>query len=128
MNSLEKWHQAVKNRDITVLDHILADDVVFFSPVVWKSQHGKGITSLYLAAAMQVLGNEDFKYEKEIISEKQACLEFTTKIGDIIVNGVDLITFNDEDKIIEFKVMVRPLKGMMAVKEKMFELMQKMSE
>ena len=127
MQGLEKWHVAVKNRDLNVLDEILAEDVVFYSPVVWKAQHGKDITKLYLSAAMFVLANEDFKYEREIVSGNRACLEFSTKVEETIINGVDIITFNDEGKIIEFKVMVRPLRAMMTLKEKMLELMQKMS-
>jgi len=127
METLHKWHQAVQTRDVSLLDEILSEDVVFHSPVVWTPQEGKEITKLYLTAAMYVLGNEDFQYTKEIISDHQICLEFTTKIDDTIINGIDIITLNDEGKIIEFKVMVRPLKAMMALKDKMHELMQKMS-
>lgn len=123
---LQKWHHAVQNRNANVLDSILADEVVFHSPVVWTPQEGKEITKMYLTAAMYVIGGDDFEYVKEIASKNQACLEFTTKIGETIINGVDIITVNEENKIIEFKVMIRPIKGMMAVKEKMFELMQKM--
>ena len=126
MSGLEKWHEAVKNRDISALDDILADDVVFYSPVVWKPQHGIDLTKLYLSAAMYVLGNEDFQYEREIVDKNQACLEFTTKVDETIINGIDMITFNEEEKIVEFKVMVRPLRAMMTLKEKMLELMQKM--
>ena len=126
MSGLEKWHEAVKNRDLSALDDLLADDVVFFSPVVWKPQHGKDLTKLYLSAAMYVLANEDFRYQREIIDENQVCLEFTTKVDETIINGVDMITFNEEGRIVEFKVMVRPLRAMMTLKEKMLELMQKM--
>jgi hypothetical protein len=128
MEVLKKWHQAVQQRDAGILDEILADDVVFFSPVVWTGQRGKALTKLYLTAAMHVIGNDDFKYVKEIVSENQACLEFHSKLGDMMINGVDIITCNDKNKIIEFKVMVRPYKGMMVLKEKMFELMQTMGE
>lgn len=128
METLKKWHAAVQNRDISIVDEILAEDVVFHSPVVWTPQKGKEITKMYLFAAMHIIGGKDFTYVKEIVSSHQACLEFTTKIGDIIINGVDIITFNDDEKIIEFKVMVRPMKGMMELKEKMFELMQKMND
>jgi len=127
MEVLKKWHLAVETKDASILDEILADEVVFHSPVVWTPQVGKEITKMYLSAAMYVIGGEDFQYVKEIVSKNQACLEFTTKIGDTIINGVDIITINKENKIIEFKVMIRPLKGMMAVKDKMFELMRKMS-
>ena len=127
MDTIKKWHKAVHDRDINILDEILAEDVVFHSPVVWTPQEGKEITKMYLFAAMHIIGGKDFTYVKEIQTKKYACLEFTTKIDDIIINGVDIITFNETGQIIEFKVMVRPLKGMMILKEKMFEMMQKMS-
>jgi len=128
MEVLQKWHQAVQTKDIEILNEILAEDVVFYSPVVWSAQKGKEITKMYLTAALHVIGGKDFKYEKEIVSNNQACLEFSTMIGAININGVDIITVNDEGKIIEFKVMVRPLKGMMALKDKMFELMKIMNQ
>ena len=126
MELLKKWHKAIETRDINVLDEILADDVTFYSPVVWTPQEGKALTTMYLSAAFYVLGGNDFKYVKEVISGNIACLEFSTKVDDIVVNGVDIITTNEAGKIVEFKVMVRPLKGMMILKEKMFELMEKM--
>lgn len=126
MEILKKWHQAIATRDLSILDEILADDVIFYSPVVWTSQEGKALTTMYLSAAFYVLGGNDFKYVKEVISGNIACLEFSTKVDDIVVNGVDIITTNEAGKIVEFKVMVRPLKGMMILKEKMFELMEKM--
>lgn len=125
--NVEHWHRVVRSRNAGLLDDILAENVVFHSPVIWTPQEGKFITKMYLTAAMFVIANDDFEYSNEIVADQQACLEFKTKIGDIIVNGVDIITFNEEGKIIEFKVLLRPLKGMLAVKDKMYELMQKMS-
>ena len=126
MEILKKWHQAIATRDISMLDEILADDVIFYSPVVWTPQEGKALATMYLSAAFYVLGGNDFKYVKEVVFGNIACLEFSTKVDDIIVNGVDIITTNEAGKIVEFKVMVRPLKGMTILKEKMFELMEKM--
>lgn len=121
---LEKWHKVIKDSDISLLDEILAEDVVFHSPVVWKPQEGKFLTKMYLTAASQVLSN-DFVYLREIVSENEVCLEFSAKIGEITVNGVDLIKWNAEGKIIDFKVMVRPLKGMQAIHQKMMEMLEK---
>lgn len=118
----------VKTGNISLLNEILADDVVFHSPVVWTPQAGKFITRLYLSAAAEVLGSEHFKYTKEIISENNACLEFETKIDEIAVNGIDIIEWNNEGKITEFKVMVRPLKGMQAVHRKMGEMLDRMKK
>ena len=125
MKILEKWHQIVQLRDMSLLDELLADEVVFYSPVLWSPQEGKLLTMMYLSAAAEIIGGENFKYVKEIVTEHQACLEFSAKVGDIFINGVDIISTNEAGKIIEFKVMVRPLKGMMILKERMFELLQK---
>lgn len=124
MKVLQKWHEIVETKNPKLLNEILAEEVVFHSPVVFTPQVGKMITYLYLSAAVQVLGNNTFKYIKEIANEQEACLEFTTEIDGIIINGVDILTFNKKGEIIEFKVMVRPYKGMLLLKEKMFELMQ----
>lgn len=128
MSPIQKWHNAIHNRDLSLLDELLAEEVVFHSPVVWTPQEGKALTTMYLTAAFYVLGGEDFKYAKEIVADKQACLEFNTKIDDTVINGVDIITFNDTGQIIEFKVMVRPLRAINTLKEKMFELMQTMTK
>ena len=127
MKVLTKWNQAIKTRDLNILNDILAEEVVFYSPVIWSAQRGKPLTKMYLSAAFHVLATEDFKYDKQIIDGNHACLEFSTKLGDTIINGVDIITSNDEGQIIEFKVMVRPLSAMMALKDKMLEMLQNMS-
>ena len=116
MEVLQKWHHAVQSNDPSLLDEIFSEEVVFYSPVVWRPQSGKALTKMYLTAAMHVFKNSEFKYVREIVSGHQACLEFTAKIGETIVNGVDLITINEANQIIEFKVLVRPMQGMMVLK------------
>lgn len=127
MQVLSKWHQAIKTGDLNILDGILAEEVKFYSPVIWSAQEGKALTKLYLSAAFHVLATSDFQYDKQIIDRNQACLEFSTKIGDTTINGVDIITENDDGQIIEFKVMVRPLSAIMALKDKMLEMLQNIS-
>ena len=124
--ALTAWHQVVRSKDMGQLQTLLADDVVFHSPVVHTPQHGKAITSLYLAGAMQVLNNAQFRYEREIVGEGDALLEFTTEIEGITINGVDLIRWNDAGQIIDFKVMVRPLKAMNLLHQKMGEVLQRL--
>ena len=121
---VKKWHEFVTNSDTTILDDLLAENAVFHSPVVWTPQEGKYITKMYLMAAGMVM--KDFEYNKEIITDEHAVLEFTAKIDDITVNGVDIITINDESKISEFKVMIRPLKAVNKIHEKMGEMLQAM--
>ena len=116
---IQKWHEIVRTRDASGLGELLADDVVFYSPVVHTPQVGKAVTAMYLAAAVHVFGNESFRYVREIVGESDAVLEFETEIDGILVNGVDMIKWNADGKITEFKVMVRPLKAINLIHEKM---------
>jgi hypothetical protein len=108
---IRKWHAVAEARDPAGLDALLADDVVFHSPVVHTPQRGKDVTTLYLGAALQVLGSNDFRYVREVVGERDAILEFTANVDGILVNGVDMIHWNEEGRIDDFKVMVRPLKA-----------------
>ena len=116
---IDTWHALVKAGDPSGLDTLLADDVVFVSPVVHTPQRGKAIASAYLGAAFQVFFNRSFRYVREIIGASDAMLEFETDIDGVLVNGVDIIRWNDQGRITEFKVMVRPLKAITAVHERM---------
>ena len=140
MNAVEKWHDIMKNPGSNVsekLDELLDDDVIFYSPVVFTPQKGKDITKLYLAAAGGVFSsNKDkqeikpkeskFRYIKEIVQDNYACLEFETEINGIYVNGIDLITWNEENKITEFKVLVRPLQAVNTLHQMMGEMLDKL--
>lgn len=121
--TLDKWHQGLKDRNPAVLDEILAEEVVFHSPVVWTPQEGKAITKLYLTGAMHVLGPGGFHYHRKVMMDQQAIMEFHTKIDDIAVEGVDIIRMNEEGKILEFKVMVRPLQAVNKIHQKMGEML-----
>lgn len=124
--TLALWHQCVKSKDIDLLDSILAQDCVFLSPVVHTPQHGRDITKMYLAGAVAVLG-DNFRYAKEVVSGQYAVLEFNCEVDDVLVNGVDIITFDDAGKIIEFKVMLRPLKAVNVVHAKMRAMLEQLS-
>jgi hypothetical protein len=110
MTTLDLWHQILEQRQPERLAEILAEDCVFFSPVVHKPQAGRELTQLYLTAALQVF-NDSFHYVKEVVTDKHAVLEFQCDLDGIVVNGVDIMTFDEQGKISEFKVMVRPLKA-----------------
>lgn len=124
IHPIDAWHQLVADRNAQGLDALLADDVVFYSPVVHTPQAGKPITTMYLAAALHVFGNETFRYIREVVGERDAVLEFLVEIDGISVNGVDMIRWNDTDQITEFKVMLRPLKAVNLIHEKMAALLQ----
>jgi hypothetical protein len=124
--ALAAWHDLVRSRDPAALDRLLADEVVFHSPVVHIPQRGKAITAAYLTGAMQVLGNDAFRYLRQIVGERDAVLEFVTEIDAIEVNGVDLIRWDDAGRIVDFKVMIRPLKAVNLVHQKMGEMLARM--
>ena len=110
-DTMAAWHKLVEDRDAEGLNEILADNVVFHSPVVHTPQEGKPITTLYLSAALHVLNNDSFKYLREVVSGNNAVLEFSTVIDGILINGVDMITWGADGRITDFKVMIRPLKA-----------------
>lgn len=124
IDSLQIWHDIVRTRDASGLGELLADDVVFHSPVVHTPQIGRAITTMYLSAALHVFGNDSFRYIREVVGESDAVLEFETEIDGIVVNGVDMIRWNADGKITEFKVMVRPLKAINIIHQKMGEMLQ----
>jgi hypothetical protein len=125
MSALHGWHEVARTRNVAGLDALLADEVVFHSPVVHTPQAGKAITKLYLAAALQVFSNESFHYVREIVGPRDAALEFQVEIDGIAVNGMDLIKWNDAGRIVEFKVMIRPLKAINLIHQKMAATLQK---
>ena len=124
--TLEIWHEMLDKRDPSRLSEILAEDAVMISPVVHTPQRGKKITNLYLSGAFHVLTNDTFKYVSENFNDNSAVLEFTTTVDGIEINGVDMLTFNEEGLITEFKVMVRPLKAVNKLHQKMGEILQKL--
>ena len=119
MHPIETWHDLVKSHDASGLDGLLAEDSVFLSPIVHTPQRGKALTKAYLTAALQVFSNPSFRYVREILGPTDAMLEFETEIDGVLVNGVDIIKWNDSDKIVEFKVMIRPLKAINLIHERM---------
>jgi hypothetical protein len=122
--TLDIWHELVRTHNTAGLADLLADDAVFHSPVVHTPQIGKPITQQYLSAAFHVLFNPTFRYVREIVGPRDAVLEFQVEIDGISVNGVDLITWNEEGKISAFKVMLRPLKAINLIHQKMGALLQ----
>jgi hypothetical protein len=109
--AIESWHRLIASRESSGLDALLADDVVFESPIVFKPQVGKALAGGYLRAAQRTLDNGSFRYVNEWYAERSAVLEFATVIDGITIEGVDIIHWNAEDRIVRFKVMVRPLKA-----------------
>ena len=126
IDTLAAWHDIVRSRDVAALDALLADDVVFHSPVVHTPQRGKAITTMYLRGAMHVLNNGHFRYEREIVGPRDALLEFVTEIDGVHINGIDLIRWDDSGQIVDFKVMVRPLKAVNLLHAQMRAMLESM--
>jgi hypothetical protein len=124
IDTLSTWHNLVKSRDANGLASLLADDVVFHSPVVHTPQAGKAVTIQYLSAAFHVFFNESFKYVREVTGPSDAVLEFQVDIDGISVNGVDMLKWDGEGRIVEFKVLIRPLKAINLIHQKMAAMLQ----
>ena len=125
---LKKWHEGLISNDPQLLDEILDESCVFTSPIVFKPIEGKAMSKLYLMGAGQTFDMDRFEYVRELVDGLDSVLEFETYIGDISVNGVDIIRWNDKGKIIDFKVMIRPLQAIGALQKKMSEALDKLSK
>ncbi len=121
---LTTWHRLVETRDTRGLDALLDDDAVFLSPVVHTPQRGRRLTTAYLSAAFHVFFNPSFRYVREIVGPSDAMLEFETEIDGILVNGVDIIRWNNAGRTFEFKVMLRPLKAIQLIHQRMAAMLQ----
>ena len=133
--NIQKWHDLIAGNFPGGYDELLADDVIFFSPVVFTPQQGKDLAKLYLMAAGNTFGGDEdkadgtlkessFHYTKEVLDGNQAILEFETQIDGKYVNGVDIISFNEEGKISEFKVMIRPLQAVNIIHMQMQKMLE----
>jgi hypothetical protein len=151
---IEKWHAHLRGELPGGLDELLDDDVVFFSPIVYTPQEGKALTSMYLQAASHTLPGDGaaalasatsegalasadsggpserpgrFRYTKQVLAGDTAVLEFETSVEGTYVNGVDIIRCNDQGRIVEFRVMLRPLKAINLVHAQMKAMLESMA-
>jgi hypothetical protein len=104
--TLSRWHQFIANPDPRILDEILADDVKFHSPFVWKPKEGKMMTAAILMTVTEVFQN--FRYIRQILQGREFCLEFEASVGEFSLRGVDLVALDEAGKITDFEVMIRP--------------------
>lgn len=139
---IERWHAHLRGELPGGLDELLDDDVVFYSPIVYTPQEGKAITTMYLEAAGQTLpgdgagaGSGDthtgagrFRYTKQVLAGDTAVLEFETTVDGKYVNGVDIIRCNDDGRIVEFRVMIRPLQAVNLVHQQMAAMLERMQQ
>jgi hypothetical protein len=116
--ALRSWHAVAESQDLALLDPLLADEVEFRSPAVFAPQQGKALTARYLSAALVVLG-PSLRYVGEWYDDHSAVLEFEAELDGVYVQGVDMLRWNGDGRLVSFTVMVRPLRGL----EKLIELM-----
>jgi ketosteroid isomerase-like protein len=124
INTIEAWHNILETGSLDDLGNLLADDAVFYSPVMHTPQVGKKLVSQYLSAAFQLFSQYSFAYTREIVNGNEAVLEFEAEMDGLYLNGVDIITWNDGGEITDFKVMLRPLRAIHLVQEKMLAQLQ----
>ena len=117
--SLKNWHQMIQTGDLSILSNLLADDVVFRSPIAYKPYEGKQVVFFILTNVIQVF--QDFTYHREFYSEdgENAVLEFSANVSGKSLKGIDMIRFNEDGQIIDFEVMIRPMSGLAALAEQM---------
>jgi SnoaL-like domain len=126
LGTLEIWHEIARQRDVHRVDEILAEDCVFFSPVVHRPQQGREVTRRYLDAALRLFP-DSFRYVREVVAAPHAVLEFVCEMEGITINGVDILTFDECGRISEFKVMVRPLKAINLLHARMKAMLEELS-
>ncbi len=113
---LQAWIDvALGQSEHGALQDMLHDDAVFHSPVVHTPQKGKALVFAYLSAADNMFSGNNFHYTWIFDCGDRAVLEFESIVDGIVINGVDLIEWDANGKITEFKVMIRPLKAIQTV-------------
>ena len=121
---LALWHDIVASKDTSRLGNLLADDILFYSPVFWQPKQGKMAAFIILSTVIEVF--EDFTYHREWLMGDEWALEFSARIGDKQLKGIDLITFDESGKIVRFEVLIRPLNGLQALGMEMGQRLAKL--
>ena len=121
---LTLWHDIVASKDTSRLGNLLADDILFYSPVFWQPKQGKMAAFIILSTVIEVF--EDFVYRREWLMGNEWALEFSARIGDKQLKGLDLITFDESGKIVRFEVLIRPLNGLQALGMEMGQRLAKL--
>ncbi|QOW46302.1 MULTISPECIES: nuclear transport factor 2 family protein [Acinetobacter] len=119
--AIQKWHDMIATRDMSILNELLADDVIFRSPVAFKPYEGKQVVYFILTNVIQVF--ENFTYHREFFTEDEqsVVLEFSAVVTEKQLKGIDMIRFNEHGQIVEFEVMIRSLSGLQALGAQMGE-------
>ena len=121
--SIQKWHHMLESRDMSLLSELLADDVVFRSPVAYSPYPGKQVVTFILTNVIHIF--ENFTYHREFYTEDEqsVVLEFSANVGEKKLKGIDMIRFNEQGQIVDFEVMIRPKSGLEALAAQMGQRM-----
>jgi len=117
--TLVTWHRMVASKDLAELPALLHLEATFRSPMAFKPYAGAKAVNLILSTVIGVF--EDFEYHRELATDDglNAVLEFSARVGDKQLKGIDLIRFDADGRIVDFEVMVRPMSGLQALGEQM---------
>ena len=121
--SIKRWHEMLDTKDMSILNELLAEDVVFRSPVAFNPYSGKQVVFFILTNVIQVF--ENFTYHREFYTEDglSVVLEFSANVGEKKLKGIDMIRFNENGQIVDFEVMIRPKSGLDALADQMGQRM-----
>ncbi|MNG53758.1 SnoaL-like domain protein [compost metagenome] len=121
--SIKRWHEMLDTKDMSILNELLAEDVVFRSPVAFNPYPGKQVVFFILTNVIQVF--ENFTYHREFYTEDglNVVLEFSSNVGEKKLKGIDMIRFNENGQIVDFEVMIRPKSGLDALAAQMGQRM-----
>jgi len=117
--SLQAWHRMIAERDLSRLPALLHPQAVFRSPMAHKPYEGAAAVNLILNTVLKVF--EDFRYHRELASAQgsDVVLEFSARVRERELKGIDMIRFDEAGKIVEFEVMIRPMSGLQALGDEM---------
>lgn len=117
--SLQRWHHLIASQDLSQLPELLHPEAVFRSPMAHTPYPGAQAVNLILNTVIQVF--KDFAYHRELASADglSVVLEFSARVGERELKGIDMIHFDEAGRIVDFEVMIRPMSGLAALGEEM---------
>jgi hypothetical protein len=113
---LKEWHRIVAEKDVEALGGVLRDDVRIGAPPYWQKLQGRALVQHLLGLIVHTI--EDFTYHREWREGRELALEFTGRVGELELQGIDLITLDGEGRIANLDVLMRPINGVIALREK----------
>ncbi len=116
---MDRLRKALETKDAAAVEALLAEDVVFRSPALFKPYAGRAATMVFLRAAMETF--EDFRYVRTFTEDdgRGHVLMFAASVGGRELEGADFVSLGEDGLVTEFRVMIRPMTGLMSLAEAM---------